>query len=298
MQVVLLIKAVFSSPNCYILDKIVLILLILGCLLSSRNSWVDPSVLWLHLWLKLQLCCLPMRESFACLSLALHFSDQEKIPAKAKIHVIPLILEGSITVMINLMEIEGEHIHMFKCHCHWSSFRFNIFVTYQKLCSLSSTLYPNGDWTFYIMGITKIQSLDSQIVRQYSNIYVFYSCQMKTLVELDDVQHADSINSLRKSGIKADMLCCKGKVDQDREQILLCWELLLVCCWPSLPAAISAKREHLSQAAGHNQYLSDPQRFRLPWPLQPLSPETPAVCAGQSAHVYVWDRLRPEALSP
>lgn len=97
----------------------------------------------------------------------------------------------------------------------------------------------------------------------------------------------------------AEMLCSKDKVDQHREQSLLCWKHLLVCCWPSLPAAISAKREHVSQAAGHSQYLSDPQlRFRLPWPFQPLSPETPAVCAGQSAHVYVWDRLRPEALSP
>lgn len=85
-------------------------------------------------------------------------------------------------------------------------------------------------------------------------------------------------------------------VDESREPSLLCWELLLVCCWPSLPAAHSAKRELLSQAAGHSQYLSDPQLFRLPRPLQSLSPETPAVLAGQSAHVYVWDRLRPEAL--
>lgn len=85
-------------------------------------------------------------------------------------------------------------------------------------------------------------------------------------------------------------------VDESRELSLLCWELLLVCCWPSLPAAHSAKRELLSQAAGHSQYLSDPQLFRLPRPLQSLSPETPAVLAGQSAHVYVWDRLGPEAL--
>lgn len=143
-------------------------------------------------------------------------------------------------------------------------------------------------------------SQDSQIWR-YDAHKVVVPLPSETLAGSNDLTHGDSrtlseldTNILWDCGVKADVWCWWGQ----GEKSLLCWEHLLVCCWPSLPAAISAKREHLSQAAGHIQYLSDPQRFRLPWPLQPLGPETPAVSAGQSAHVNVWDRLGPEALSP
>lgn len=79
------------------------------------------------------------------LAFAFFFIRKRKTLPRAKIMLI--------TVIVNLVEIEGGHdIYGEMCHYHWSSFRFCFF------CFLWEQ-YPNNDWTFYVMGITKIQIL-------------------------------------------------------------------------------------------------------------------------------------------